>query len=441
MFNLHTNRPAQIVGILLLLALGWIALRDAAAQSLGRKAPQVVLRLDPDAPEAINQWVAVRVVRAPDEAKGKLRAMLTRSIAETPLNPTALRLLGASYGVTTRDPEGRKFFELAERTSRRDVGTQMYFIVESATRGDAVDAVTRIDRALRTSLPSRAQLFPVLGRVIQLPDGETTLARFIRKDTPWLSDFLSFAVDARVDPAAIARLVIQLDGFPDGRQRPVVEQMLFRMLEGRRDYRELAAIMPHMVTAPRGLTASVAIDEETLDPDWQPLSWQLSSSAGVVVNPIAAENGKDLVFNATLSGGISAEVARKLLLLQPGAYRLTVSQDLQGGDRGNKDVEARWQFACMDTAPAAAASPPAPAGGVASTPALPAPEGGAAVAAKQAASRPPLWAGTPTAKKFFVDLKVPANCGVQALSLRVRSPSDAADASMTAGPLSLRRID
>lgn len=426
----HTNRIAQSLGLLALLLLGWFAFRDAVSQSLAKTAPQVVLRLDPAASEAINQIASLRVARQPAGSDDRLRAWLARSIAANPLSPAALRLYGASYGLAKRDPRSHKFFALAERTSRRDVGTQMYFIIESATKGDAAQTVGRIDRTLRTSRPSRGQLFPILGRVIQLPGGSETLAGQIRNDTPWLSDFLLFALDTGVDPAAIARLVGQT-GFPGGRQRPIIEQVLFRTLEGRHNYRELAAVVPRMATAPPGLIKSVAVTEQTLDPDWQPLSWQLVSTAGMVVNPIASANGKDIVLNATLSGGISAEAARKLVLLDPGRYRLTVTQDVRGGEAGNEPVEPRWQLDCLDSAPAIRPMQTAPSGPSGERP-------GASI--KDAVPRGPLWTSTSTARTFLALFDIPADCRVQVLSLRVRARSDAANASMTAGPLSLRQI-
>lgn len=388
------------------VGLTWLCFVNAVSQTFSKVSPDTVLRLDEDAPAALAQKVGVQMV-APRPIKAEAaRAKLRRSLAGEPLNAKALSYYGATYDKQKMTPASRKYFVLAERVSRRELGAQMAFVFEAAEKRKEEEALARINRLLRTSYSARDRLFPLLANVITRPDGRRAMARYVSKDTPWLADFTTFAIDRGTDPSAVTAWVTGMGGLPNGLKYREVEILLFRALDARRQYSAIADLLPVIKATPKGLAQSVAISDAELVTEWQPLSWELAEGSGLIVSPVVNDKGDGLAFSISLNGGISGNALRKIVLLAPGKYRLKIDQRSGATVNGEPvPVQSSWEFSCL--------------------------EGDAAKS---------LWRSEGVMARIDQNLTVPTGCRIQQIRLRVRAPNDHASSEALVGPISLQLV-
>ena len=261
------------------LCLAWLCFVDAVSQTFAKVSPDTVLKLDGDAPLAVVQKVGIQMIARKPITAEAARVKLRRSLAREPLNAKALSYYGATYDKQKMTPASRKYFVLAERVSRREIGAQMVFVYEAAEERKEKETLARINRMLRTNYAARDRLFPILASVITRPDGRRAMVRYVRKDTPWLADFTTFAIDQGTDPSAVTAWVTGMGGLPNGRKFREVEMLLFRALDARRQYPAIADLLSVAKATPKDLARSMAISDAALVPEWQPLSWDLAEGS------------------------------------------------------------------------------------------------------------------------------------------------------------------
>ncbi|WP_422061948.1 hypothetical protein [Sphingopyxis sp.] len=401
--KLWLRRAALVVGG---VCLAWLCFIDAVSQTFAKVSPDTVLRLDGDAPLAVVQKVGIRMIAPKPISAEAARAKLRGSLAREPLNAKALSYYGATYDKQKMTPASRKYFVLAERVSRRDLGAQMVFVFEAAEERKEEETLARISRMLRTNYAARDRLFPILANVITRPDGRRAMVRYVRKDTPWLADFATFAIDQGTDPSAVTSWVTGMGGLPNGRKFREVEMLLFRALDARRQYPAIADLLTVTKAAPKGLAQSMTISDAALIPEWQPLSWELAEGSGLIVSPVVNDKGDGLAFSISLSGGISGNALRKIVLLPAGKYRLKIDQ--RSGTTVNGEpvpIRSNWEFSCLDGTMAKS-----------------------------------LWGSEAAMARIDENVTVPAGCRIQQIQLHVRAPNDHASSEALVGPILLQRV-
>lgn len=397
------RRVALLVGG---AVLAWLCFVDAVSQAYSRTSPDMVLRLDSAAPLAGAQKVRTQMMGRKPIDPQVARAKLRRSLAREPLNAKALSYYGATYDSQKMTPASRKYFVLAERVSRRELGAQMAFVFEAAKARNEEEALARISRMLRTNYSARDRLFPLLADVITRPDGRRAMARYVRKDTPWLADFSIFAIERGIDPTAVTTWVIGMDGLPEGEKYREIEILLLQALDARRQYSTMADLLSTIKTVPKSLSRSLAIEDRTLVVEWQPLSWEMAEGTGLIVSPVVNDKGDGLAFSISLSGGVSGNALRKLLLLPSGEYRLRIDQRAEASASGEAvAVRGTWDLSCMDQAT---------------------PES--------------FWRSEAVMARIDQKIRIPANCRLQQMRLRVHAPNDHATSEALVGPISVQRV-
>lgn len=409
------GRSRLIVLAVALIPLAWLSAVHSLDHSLQSRSPQTLVRITPGTPNGLAVRAQLELAKG-DEANRELaRALLRTSLARRPLDPFALRLYALTFGgmealAQGKIPditEGEKFFRLGERTSRRDVSSQIYLILADAKAGDERAALKRIDRTLRASRSGRDRLFPILGQIMSRPDSPAMFAELVQPNSPWLADFLTFAIDSGVDPGDVARTTAAIGGYPDAAGRPVFEQSLVRALDSRADYRTLAQLLPQLKSLPSGIGQGVSLDAQTMDDEWSPLNWQTSDSPAIRAYPQATANASSAL-TINMGGGVRGRVARKLVKLAPGTYRLSVTQSFPTGDEdGVRSASAipEWTVSCLDRDPPSVLL------------ALNAPSGNVAG-----------------------EFTVGRQCPLIMVALFAKSPESAADAAMTVDKIGLEKV-
>ena len=382
------SRTPRIALMAALVPVAWWTIQNGLTLTLESRSPAVLAKAVPNSPAGLEVRAATLIAKPNPANFAKARELLRQSLVQRIFSPQPLRLLGAASGGLQFDPRSLPLFKLAEKTSRRDLPTQLYLISVDARAKRVKPTLARMDRALRVSKVGRQQLYPILAQQLAVPDSRAAIAQLVDDKTPWLPDFLSYVIDTDTPPEAIARTVVAIGGYPVKEGRKAFEQGLLRSLNARAQFGAMAELLPVLKDVPARLLTTAALDRDTLDESASPLAWQLGNNPAITVyTSIDPDNSGSLAIG--MGGGLSGLAARKLVMLEAGPHTISVKQSAGGSETGVETAAAQpeWNVVCLDR------DPPTPL----------------------------ISFGGATASGRFV---VPAGCPMVQISLNVRSPDE-----------------
>lgn len=315
----------------------------AAAMATRQNRPQLAVALLDNEPDALNRLASLEL--AERSAKGRpaprARALARRSLKSQALNPTALRTLALTRGGAVLGTKvDYRLVHLSNVVSRRDFGTQALLIQEAAEKKDVAGVLRAYDTALRTKQDSQQVLFPQLVKAMELPGMVPLFAPFVRDRPDWLSPFLVYAVVTSDHPGLFARL-LRANGGAAGldRAREIEIGLVNRLIAVERDYSEARRFYLSTKSARASVLGSPAIGIDSLEPASNGLLWQLFDQPGRGAEALALT-----AIAAYAEGGRSGPVARKVLYLDPGRYKLTGRyDDIRFAEGGG----AVWNVSCL----------------------------------------------------------------------------------------------
>lgn len=268
-------------------------------------------------------------------APAKLRSFAQIALAHGALNSGALRVLAYAGLIEGYETRAQALAQAANATSRRDVATQILLARRALIDKDVARALTHFDQALRVNSAIREQIFPMMAQALTYPDFQQSFAPYVRHDNAWIAEFLRFSIEKGLNPRAIGEVIVTAKDLP--------------LVLGS-DIRELAPV--HLVSKGEiGLARAIALQ---LPPDRrpardgiiseqnfqdtgvvEPFGWTYTPASQVVVTlPVVDGDALSISSSAAYSG----ELARQLLTLPAGRYRLRTA-----GRLGNN---AHWSLTC-----------------------------------------------------------------------------------------------
>lgn len=148
--------------------------------------------------------------RSGAEATAADRAAADR-VARMALNQDATAVsaaatLGINAAIGNATGGARRWFDYAQRLSRRDLRTQLWLIEDSVTRHDIAKALHHYDIALRTSRVASDLLLPVLSAAITTPEVRAAMVDTLSSHPLWTAGFIGYAAVDGPDPQATAQL-------------------------------------------------------------------------------------------------------------------------------------------------------------------------------------------------------------------------------------------
>ncbi|MEP3422616.1 MAG: hypothetical protein ABJN35_12830 [Erythrobacter sp.] len=325
--------PSKAIG------LGGIALSAAmfmatASTVTQRQAPELAVALFPinaDARARVAEADFTRGANARIENLGsgtpeleRAAAMARRSLESLPLNPRALRILALA------DPESAitlPLLEASHRQSRRDTLTQAYLIEFAAKRGEIGQAMEHYDAVLRRRSAYRDSAGRNLAVALTLPGVLEEVAEQLPEGPSWESLLYFYALrtpeshDSFLD---LHRVIGAGDTIPSD----ISAQFAAALINAGRfdDAVEIAGIAaPTPLVRVNELresefeTASPSTTD--LDATW-PGQWIIPDEAEAFLQPI--QGGGALI---TLPSGADGVVAYRLIALEQGQYRASLSID------------------------------------------------------------------------------------------------------------------
>lgn len=328
-------------GCLAALAGAVVVARDAAGNAFARSRPNLALLAVPDHAVALARQIDGSLVAT--GTVGGQKAQEGRAIAAAlrhePLSADLIRQLAMMRSLKGNTPNSRVLMALAERTSRRDLPTQIWMIEAAVLDGDINRALSHYDLALTTSKQAPDLLFPVLTSAIAEPRIHAGLARYLRWHRPWSDAFLTQAV-ATGQPRDVAALIAEVAPARNDLPFRTAQASLVGPFVVHKDYLGLSSYAATLPPADQASIRAIGFSRSTTDRRLRPLTWELTDDPDLGASydesdrlRISARSGK---------GGI---VARRIVFKQPGTWRLrqtvTPSADSSG-------LDVRWEGYCLD---------------------------------------------------------------------------------------------
>ena len=324
----------SVVGIAAALLLAVQILRNAAVSSLAVQHPEVAARYWADHPTTQTSSGMMQIAKAArtgDAPPESVFSLLQSVARHEPLAPEPFMVRGVQAQFAgDKVVAGKAFMAGQWRDPRSEQAA--YFLADHYLRaGDAGNGLQQLALLARLSADGPRVIAPYLANYAAQPANWPALRRLFGTN-PQLAEpaLVALASSARTAPAVLA-LASPRAGMTSQRWFPI----LLTTFTGAGDYARARAIWEKGTGVPAGeLLHDVAFVDKTSPP---PFNWELTSSA---VGLAERQPGGRL--HALYYGQQDGILATQLLLLPPGAYRLSM-QIL--GDRARANV-LNWSIWC-----------------------------------------------------------------------------------------------
>jgi len=268
--------------------------------------------------------LAAQIVAAdPTEGRERAIALAQAALARDPTRVIAVRALGYAADAGGASRWANILMEQAYWLSRRDQPTQLWLVKEHYRRGDHAGMVRHFDIASRTSDRSWAQLFPIMIGATTDPRVHRQIARTLSEKPNWWRDFVAELVAKGTElPLVVSLVQDRLD--PDvPEERAIIVTLLQRLSSAREFglawsvYSEAAALPTasrEALVRDGGFEAASAL---------APFEWSLGQEPDLAAaRQTRGDTESGVVLSLLASNGRSGEVARQLVQLPRGSYRL-----------------------------------------------------------------------------------------------------------------------
>lgn len=327
---------AAILCLALLLAAA--SLVDSLASNWRLTRPDDVLRVRPGDGLALalaEDLHIAGVVLTPDSAVAMTEHARAALRAE-PLNPIALRQLGAAEAMANHPARALQLVQLAHRVSRRELGTLIWLIDHSIAQGDDQAMLARFDEALSTNEMAAEMLFPALASAIGDAELRSGVARHLAAHRPWMPDFLRYALADGEGRAYVGMLVQAAGGLPRIADYDGIDGAILASMARDGDF---AGARTYLASMPGGsaLLRDAGISVATTGDEYGPFAWQLSAQEGL--ESYMRDGGGLSIRVARDQQGVAA---RRILLLPAGRYMLRARFEAPAGAAAG----TRWDIMC-----------------------------------------------------------------------------------------------
>jgi hypothetical protein len=321
----------------------WLSLAVSVAGVMREARPDVALMFWPGDGLAEAMQDEYLVQESLSSPRHDTQIALARdAIAAEPTSARAARILAM---FSDDQAQVARRFAYARRLSRRDLIINLWFIEEAVQRNDVPGALAQYDVTLRTSSEAPRLLFPILNAAMAQRDLEDPIARLLATGGEWVPDYFEQVLTDRARAPDLGRVTLHRPQVLQRLGAPTQARLIAELADDRQF--EIGARLYHIVS---GRPAMGFADAAPMTGgDWPPFDWSVTDTG----NFGAAGNSGGTSLQVYAQGGSRGTVARRLIRLDPGAYRLSAA-----GNAGQDDAagEALWSVNCAQDDSAAVAS-------------------------------------------------------------------------------------
>lgn len=323
------RRLAVIVACGALFVIGFVSVLQVSIAGVFRsESPRIALSWMPYDAHA-RARLSARLVGPGSSVEGReaARALAFDAIRRDPLMPAAMYALGR----VAEDTGGRAseqtlaLMTQGQKLSRRERPLQMWMIEHYLQRQDVQGVLRHVDIALRTSESDRDPMFAALSSAAaSAPQFEEAIARSLRQRSQWGLSFVAYLVDhVSEHPQLTVRMARDFLDPKKPDDLGVVRSLMERLGQGGEFalawevYRHFG--LDKLATQQAGLVQDGDFDRTD---SFVPFGWTLTEGTDLWAARERDPAGSGNVLRLGARGGESGEVARQLLRLESGSYRL-----------------------------------------------------------------------------------------------------------------------
>lgn len=336
--RLRVVAAAICLGLLLEALVLWVAAGAGGSKIL---APAASLRVNGEDARA-KARMAEQLLTQPTAGNRAEALRLSRAaLLRDPTVVTAARSAGLAAALDGQLAKANQRMDYAMFLSRRDLPTLLYLIEDRVQKGDVAGSLYFYDVALRSTRNAGPVLIPVLASAI----ADDNLARVIpayivAHRPPWTDSFLSAVLQGRPEWANVATLFSALGRRHVPVDRRVATQAIRSMVDA-------GAIVParqvYATYFPDGVSERLRDGSFANEGAGTPFEWELANEGERSAARSSSPTGTML--SVRVGRDDAAMVARQLLLLAPGRYRLRATLDQR---EASAAVAPIWALACSD---------------------------------------------------------------------------------------------
>jgi hypothetical protein len=243
----------------------------------------------------------------------QLPLIARRALAAEPLQTPALRLLALSAGGDVAS--ARRSMTLAHQVSRRDVGTQLWLIEDSARQGNLKSTLALYDESLLVGGGLSDILLPILSSGLSVREIRSGLVPYVRGGHQWVPTFLSYAATKGNAAEGAAQLLISAGGSRNGPAVASLDAQILTGLLSLGNFTLAQEYLTYMTSVGVVYAREIGFSVGSTNPDLGPLAWSFTDDPDV---------GAQLEAGQSIRIRVSPEqhgtVAQRVMLLMPGTY-------------------------------------------------------------------------------------------------------------------------
>lgn len=341
----------------LVLMLGWMILVSALADRDSANRPQDALAARADDAQALASLADRRLAASPaggSDAATAAEMLARRALLADPLELTAYRTLGLAAAARGRIEAADELMTIAGRRAKRDRPTQLWLLQRRAAQGRYPEAVIHADGLLRAwPIEMRPQVTRLLSAMAVDPAAGRAIAGVLATDPPWRSRFL---IDLSRGDSDLAAPFTVFSALQDSGHPPRnIELAAYVDRLVREGLYQAAFVTWAQLLPPEGVKGRGDVYDGGFDglPGPAPFNWQLPrlKGASVDLGPApdgAASSSGGGALRLSFGGGAAPVVlARQLLVLPPGRYRLLGQARTE---RFDSALGLTWTLRCAEGA-------------------------------------------------------------------------------------------
>ena len=355
------GRPTlpSAVGFALAIALVWLGgqfVRQGVADEFQASRPELAVAWRGESPDALAQLARWRLAHGDAADAARLAA---RALRRAPLDGPALATYGLAMDHLGQPQVADQAVTLAGQRGWRDLPTQIWLMRRDLLAARFAGAFDHADALLRREPTPPPGVFAILAVAARDPRAVAPLADRLAANPAWRAAFFAFLADpGRPSTEVAAALMTRLAGSAAPPTDAEVAPYL-RALVSRQRFADAAAAWRRFTP---GADGGVYDGDFERPPGSTPFDWSLTSGVGWTASIGASPDGlRGQALNIEYDGVSPPQPLRQLLVLSPGAYRLSGRfDDVQGSGA----ALFGWTVTCIgaDQPLATAPSPTGPAG-------------------------------------------------------------------------------
>lgn len=320
--------------------LGWLVVKTSAASALAADSPYIATKVVPDDPRvafgiAMTEFMT-RGGRVTDRSKQRaLQASVKAPLAEEPF------LLAAVDALTKNDrPRAERLLLAARLRDPRTDLTRLLLLDNYLRRNKISEATDEISALSGVAPQAGGLLIGELARMAQGPETRGPLEQALKKNPAFRDRLLSHLADNNADPDLILRIASNVPPAP-GSSGPAPWQGRLVTSVAERGQVQRAYELWRTFYAPKAPAKKVGVYDGSFQglPGSGPFSWAFPASpAGI------AERTPSRTLQVDYYGRDNTELANQLLMLPPGAHRLSIRVE---GDAEGEGSKLSWIIECQ----------------------------------------------------------------------------------------------